>query len=89
MQAVIEAQSSKQRRARCAPGIAQNEAPTLPRTYTKEYVLKLLGVHKRTIQRWRITDGFPHTKKIGKGTEVYLADEVDTWLLRRLSGSPK
>lgn len=87
MEAVTEAPTKT--RVRRAPSIAQNTAPVLPRTYTKEHVLNLLGVHKRTIQRWRITDGFPYTKKLGPGTEVYLADEVDTWLLRRLGSQPK
>lgn len=87
MQATLEQQPIKQPRTRRTPGIAQNAAPALPRTYTKEYVLGLLGVTKRTIQRWRLTLGFPSTKKIGPGTDLYLADEVDTWLLKRL-GSP-
>ncbi len=72
-----------------APGICTTEAaPHLPRTYTIEYVHKtMLGKSTRTIQRWRIVLGFPRPKVIGtgnNGTAVYLADEVDAWITKRL-----
>jgi excisionase family DNA binding protein len=69
---------------RHSPSIALNEAPSLPRTYSQDHVLKMLGVAKRTIQRWVNERGFPKTKELGAHTRVYLADEVDAWISKRL-----
>jgi predicted DNA-binding transcriptional regulator AlpA len=74
----------RKRRPRAAPSITSDEPPPLPRLYSKQFVIDMLGVSIRTVQRWRITLGFPHTKKLGPGTEVYLADAVDAWIARRL-----
>jgi hypothetical protein len=94
MEAVIENPSTEQakQRVRRAPGIAQNSTPELPRTYTKDHVHKtMLAVTSRTIQRWRLSLGFPHTKSlgVGRGTDVYLADEVDAWIIKRLNAKKR
>lgn len=84
MQAAATTTPQPKQRQRSVPSIATNTAPVLPRTYTKEHAHQMLGVCIRTIQRYRITLGFPKTKKLGPGVEVYLADEIDAWILKRL-----
>jgi predicted DNA-binding transcriptional regulator AlpA len=72
------------KRPRAAPAITHNSAPVLPRTYTQAHVLSMLGVTVRTVQRWVIERDFPKTKELGPRTRVYLADQVDAWIARRL-----
>lgn len=85
MEATIEHTVTRQRAPRRPPALPNAApAPVIPRTYTQEAVEAMCGVSKRTLQRWRLSVGFPKTVKLGPGVDVYLADEVDAWLIKRL-----
>jgi predicted DNA-binding transcriptional regulator AlpA len=78
---------SPKRTARKSPArrvVCDDTSPNLPRLYSKAHVLKLLGVTRRTIQRWVIERSFPKAKELGPRTQVYLAEEVDAWIMKRL-----
>jgi predicted DNA-binding transcriptional regulator AlpA len=74
-------------RAIAPPPVASTPA-VVPRTYTQDEVMAMCkNVTWRTIQRWMSDKkiAFPRYKKLGPGVLVFLADEIDAWLIKRLS----
>jgi predicted DNA-binding transcriptional regulator AlpA len=61
----------------------------VPGFYTKEEVQAKIGVSYRTLLRWQVSCGFPRSLKIGAGTFVFLAEEVDGWLVKQLTRSAR
>lgn len=81
MEAVAERPKAKGQPAAPAPAV-------VPRTYSKEKVLSMCGdVCWRTLQRWMAHKkiAFPKYRKLGGSTIVWVADEVDAWLIKRLT----
>ncbi len=50
--------------------------------YRTVELAKLLGVSKRTLQRWRLEGGGPQYARIGRGC-LYLISDIEGWLNRR------
>lgn len=44
---------------------------------------QMLGVSKRTIQRWEKEGGFPRKVKLGKNTSAYKLEEIERWIEER------
>lgn len=41
---------------------------------------QMIGVSKRTIQRWEKEGNFPRKVKLGENTSAYKAEEVQQWI---------
>jgi excisionase family DNA binding protein len=50
--------------------------------YRTVELAKLLGVSKRTLQRWRLEGGGPQYARIGRDC-LYLVRDIEGWLERR------
>ena len=63
----------------------QKENPPIPpfQLFRLSKVAHLVGVSKRTIQRWIAVGYFPSPYKIGPSTVAWRADEIQMWIESR------
>lgn len=51
--------------------------------YRLSQVAALIGVSKRTIERWQETENFPRPYKIGPSVIAWRSDELEAWIAGR------
>ncbi len=51
--------------------------------YRLSQVAALIGVSKRTIERWQETENFPRPYKIGPSIIAWRSDELEAWIAGR------